>query len=322
MTKEESKMMQGVAILLMVFFHLFTPSLVGNYQNTFWGNAARASNPVSFYVIISGYGLYVNSVNGGGKKMLKRCLSLYLNYWTITIVFVLLEYSMNNYRCNFGMTEVLLNMTAFKTSYYPVAWFVIPYCLLVCCSSFIFGAINRLPPLITLSMSYCVYVFASWMNRYPIFGMNIFQTLYILFPFILGALMAKYDIIGKAKQRFDGLSLCWLPYLLLVSLLGIRYVIYSGAFASLFAGLFILLFVCAAKPKWLERVLLDLGNASFGMWMIHAWICWYLFRDAVYGLGNPLLIFIVVTLVSYVLAILFNYILSTINNLSRLIFHG
>ena len=47
MTREESKMMQGVAILIMIFYHLFN---VGEYSNTFVGNLAKANNPVPFYV--------------------------------------------------------------------------------------------------------------------------------------------------------------------------------------------------------------------------------------------------------------------------------
>ena len=63
MTREESKMMQGVAILTMIFYHLFYPNEVN-----FLANMARAANPVAFYVFISGYGLYASQLIGGAKN--------------------------------------------------------------------------------------------------------------------------------------------------------------------------------------------------------------------------------------------------------------
>ena len=46
MLREESKMMQGVGILSMIFYHLFNPSFHRGYLNTILGNMGRARNPV------------------------------------------------------------------------------------------------------------------------------------------------------------------------------------------------------------------------------------------------------------------------------------
>ena len=74
MSKQESLMMKGVAILLMVFLHLFKINYADLYYSLIYvGNTplaaiiARMANPVPFFLILSGYGLYASYLNGGAK---------------------------------------------------------------------------------------------------------------------------------------------------------------------------------------------------------------------------------------------------------------
>lgn len=78
MSKEYTNYLKGVAILMMLFLHLF--------QHIEWDMSlssifhikdiplvyyiARMCNPVPFFLILSGYGLYaVYTKSGGGKTM-------------------------------------------------------------------------------------------------------------------------------------------------------------------------------------------------------------------------------------------------------------
>ena len=305
MTREESKMMQGVAILTMIFYHLFYPNEVN-----FLANMARAANPVAFYVFISGYGLYASQLIGGGQKTVRtNCFHLFpilddnssqvgdLLVQLGNLLLALLQLILQVVDKHILLVKLLLQaahglLQGFRSS--------------TLLSQLLFKIIDRISPVMTLLLSFGVYVASSYMNhRFVWFGANVFQTFYILFPFVLGALVAKYGVIDKAKAAMNNRHLA-LPYLLLFLLLTIRYFVYSGAFAALFATIFIMLFVCADKPKWLEMTLMHLGKASFYMWLVHAWICWYLLRDEIYGLENPLLIFCATTLLSYVLALIFH----------------
>lgn len=72
MSKQESLMMKGVAILLMVFLHLFKINYADLYCSLFniGGTPlpafiARMANPVPFFLILSGYGLYASHQVGG-----------------------------------------------------------------------------------------------------------------------------------------------------------------------------------------------------------------------------------------------------------------
>ncbi len=47
-----------------------------------------------------------------------------------------------------------------------------------------------------------------------------------------------------------------------------------------------------------QRVLTVLGRYSMPMWLVHTWFAYYLFKDYVYALRYPVLIFLALTLVS------------------------
>lgn len=77
MTREESKMMQGVGILTMIFYHLFNPSFNHGLSSTVLGNMGRAANPVPLYCLLSGYGLYLVFRHGKDRHRFIRCFRLY-----------------------------------------------------------------------------------------------------------------------------------------------------------------------------------------------------------------------------------------------------
>lgn len=74
-----------------------------------------------------------------------------------------------------------------------------------------------------------------------------------------------------------------------------------------------LLFV--PMPNFLKVVLQKLGNQSMNMWMIHSWFCYYLFHDFIYSFSYPLLIFAVLTVISYVCSLIVNMIAKPIEQL-------
>lgn len=57
-----------------------------------------------------------------------------------------------------------------------------------------------------------------------------------------------------------------------------------------------------------RTALISLGNQSMNMWMIHSWFCYYLFHDVIYSFSYPILIFMVLTMVSYVSSLIVNVI--------------
>ena len=93
MNKETSNIIKGIAILMMLFYHLFgrdnlteicTPLLyIGNTPLVRY--ITNACYPVSFFMILSGYGLtYCYKKNQLSLSIQsKRILKLYVHYWLI-----------------------------------------------------------------------------------------------------------------------------------------------------------------------------------------------------------------------------------------------
>lgn len=316
MTREDSKMMQGVAILMMIFYHLFNPHDVPSFSNTVIGNMARASNPVPMYVLLSGVGLYYTYLRQHDNNRIKRCFRLYLRYWIILSAFILICIFMH-YKINLDADNILYNYSAFKTTYYLPSWFILPYVILAICYPLIFRFVDKLGLWLTLIVFYVIYMAASYLNNYDFFRHNAFQSLYIVFPFVVGGILAKYNLAEKAKRFFEGKHVI-LPYLLVIILVVIRYFVYTGAVITFYSASLILLLVAARKPMWLQRMLLSLGKASVNMWLIHAWLCWYLFADYFYALKFTPLIFALATFVCYIMAKLFDIIINPILNIINL----
>ena len=84
MSKEQSTIIKGVAILLMIFLHLFNHDVTGDCTPLLYiGNTpfvtilTRACGPVPFFLIVSGYGLHYTyhhkglTWNGQLRRILK-----------------------------------------------------------------------------------------------------------------------------------------------------------------------------------------------------------------------------------------------------------
>lgn len=307
MTREESKMMQGMAILIMIFFHLFNPHDAPEYSGTIIGRMAMGSNPVPFYVILSGYGLYKSYIYGGGRSNLKRITTLYLHYWCIMSLFILISYMAGNHRCHLTTLEFVANYSGWKSTYYLPSWFILPYCILIGVSSYLFKTIDYLGNIKSLIGAYLIYIAMAYLTRNTFFQTNAIQTLYILFPFCLGALMARTNFVERTEERLKHLPRILL-FLILVAVVVLRYFLYSGAFISFYAAIVITFATIVFRNfRMLKFLLFRLGKASIYMWMIHAWICWYLLKEETYSIGNPLLIFISVTVASFILAAIYIY---------------
>lgn len=306
MSREESKMMQGVAILIMIFFHLFNPHDSTQYTGSVLGRIATGHNPVPFFVLLSGYGLYKLNTRNGGRTSFSRCYKLYLRYWYVLSFFLFFSYCLGNHRYDLSPTTFISNYLGLISTYYLPSWFILPYCMLVVLYPYIFRILDKLPPIQSLILAYAIYLFSASLTRLPLFQGNIFQVFYILFPFCLGALMAKTNFVEKTYKWLNQYPV-FLSWGILFSAVIIRYFFISGAFQSFYAATVITSFVAILRrQKMCNTILTYLGKASFYMWMIHAWICWYLFREEVYSLRNPLLIYLSVVITSYILSVAFS----------------
>ena len=90
MSKELSAIIKGIAILLMLIYHLSNIHGIQGLDNVFNHTLSTASYPVCYFLIISGYGLYYVYRQGrlSMKYLVKRSCKLYIAFWIVLLIFV------------------------------------------------------------------------------------------------------------------------------------------------------------------------------------------------------------------------------------------
>lgn len=309
MTKQESLEFKGIAILLMLFLHLFnTQERVAECTTfiNFWNHkplvfalSRVGSFCVPLYIFLSGYGLFTlyEKTQEHTMSPIRRSLKLLLNYWVVFAIFIPMgciiapeDYSLS--------TECILNFTTLINSYNNEWWFLFPYLLLVFTCKPFFRIIaqssqKRAWTLISITAIGYFLVYFLHFNQLGLCMMRIEQYFTLLFPFLCGAVFAKYQYIRIfSKQIMSksyatiGVSLSLIIILLLRMTLG-------ASILSSFIILFVIpLYLALPRGGLWQKMLRYFGKHSTNMWLTHTFFAYYLFHDYIYGLKYPPVMYI------------------------------
>lgn len=218
-TKRDSKMLKGVAILAMLMLHLFcrkdnlpyTPLLwVGNapliYYFGLFGDIC-----VAVYCFVSGYAHYMQSSESELRYRWKRLLRFLIPFWVIAAVFSLIGILTGNSAIPGSVKEFLLNCLTIKNSYNGAWWYANTYILLVALQPLSRKFVERCPAWAVLSAAFVFYTvgygirFWGWGNSdsavlsWIITHAGLLGTSY--FPYIIGMLFCKKQVIAFLRQR-------------------------------------------------------------------------------------------------------------------------
>lgn len=318
MNKEDSTLLKGVSILMMLYWHLFyNPINVDCCNNCLEIDGmplalllSRATNPVPFFVILSGYGIYIQSLKRE-IKVNKKLWKLYSMYWLSCAVFVPIGYwliGLDRYPGN--IIDIISNLSGWKPTWNGEVWFLFPYVVVSLLLSKYLLRI-RWNPVVVLLVAFLVGICgqylvsrfgASFLYSHRLWHMPII-CLNFLFPFMLGVYMAKFKIIEFFEENVRGGHFLWL---LIIMLIVVRCLFHTGAFHTLYAAAFIVLFCLAPKPSFMKRFCLICGENSTMMWFCHTYFCYYLFHDFIYSFKYPVAIFTVLLVCSLISASLLN----------------
>lgn len=325
MNKEESNIIKGVAILMMLFLHLFCLGKRCDYfiyigDTPLLTLLTKASNPVPFFLLISGYGQYAAFLKGDKNKYY-RILRLYIHYCLIFLIFFTIMC------CVRGVPEIttrnmLSNLIGYDTNIAPICWFVFPFILMSLVSHFVFRLLEREKSKNLILSSFCIYLIASYLlSRYS----SVLQTdqcllrqlvtlFNIQFPFILGAFVYKYKLYEIIRSKLPNKYIILILIFLIVS---IKTIIGVDPLNPFYTFLMIPLLLNIMNNKIMNNTLSLLGRHSMNIWMIHGWYCYYIFGNELYSLKYPLLIFSSCLLVSLLSSYIINILLLPIENKLR-----
>ncbi len=308
-SKENSLLLKGLALLFMVYYHLFLGA--ENLDGAFslcsvqglplatW--LARGCNPVGIYLFISGYGLYFTHRNNAPNRPWTRIFKLYKLYWLTLVVFLPLACWMSPDVYPGDWLKSLQSITAFRTRWNGEIWFLFPYILLVLTNRHVFSLLDRVGGGKMVASAYMLYIISAFLisryygaffaDHYTIYHVALYFS--CLFPFVMGAVFCKYAdrecpqwlarLLPKSQPG-------WVLLFVLVFLFGcLTHWAPLGPFCQ-FA-----MIVCFVRIKWFEgikKVLRLFGRYSTVVWFIHTWFCSYLFKEYIYGLHYPLLMLV------------------------------
>lgn len=333
LTLDQTRIVKGIAILLMVFLHLFNHLAdvaqctyfltVGDVPLVHW--LTRAANPVPFYLFLSGYGLYYTWSSGKELKPLRRCLKIYQVYWVSLLVMVGLGYFIKPAEYPGSIVKAIENATGWNTSYNAEAWFLFPYLLLVLSAKWLFHWVSIMRGAIIAGIGFALYLAAAFIiSRASRSGDDwLFTTMWAYHPilyieclcsFLFGAIACKCSNEDLPSWFMRITDRGWQVVALLMVLIIARCIINTDACSPIYTFLAILLLSRIQWSEWLNKGLQFFGNYSTVMWLTHSYFCYYLFHDFIYGFKYPLLIY----LVTVGCALCASYVIQTICRLCRL----
>ena len=235
MTKEESLQLKGIAIMMMLWLHLFgtDEGILSETAKTIYINDSEpliyamrkfGRMCVVFYTFLGGYGLAKvyqrNETAKGlgivtGMKNGKRVWNLFKSYWLVMTIFILTATLLQPWRYPGDIKEFALNISALDITYNDTLWFLFPYALLTLFAQ----------PLIKLSVNlhgarlwaFIFFAFIVKAIAYNIaipldnfagtlFG-NILSAAGLFFMFFTGALFARDSLMERCvKSVREGIS--------------------------------------------------------------------------------------------------------------------
>ncbi len=317
MDKQQSQLIKGIAILVMVYGHLFSnPVLVATRCCNVWEVAGvplatyitRLMVPVPFFLIVGGYGLW-KVWQMGDRHRWSRILRLFIHFWIITLIFVLIGSFVNPARYPGDILDFVKSVTAYEPRYNPEMWFLAPYVILSLISPWLFRLYSRfrgrwiiLSTLgIHLVTSLCISRYGSLFLYSNYWAYDILCVFHMLFNFSLGAMAARYGFFERLSEKVKTPKKRNIVALGTITLLGTIACMFSYNYFYVF-----LIIACvniATFPSAIRGVLIALGNHSMNIWMVHTYYCAYLFRDLIYSFRYPVVIFAIVVLLSLITSI-------------------
>ena len=321
-TKEETKQLKGIAILLMLWLHLFSSADMAAFYTTtlHWLNGAPLAYTlkkwgamcVAAYAFLGGVGLAATYakcvVTGTAMRTFRRFLALYANLWVVFILFYPLGCLFNPQLFLASGKEAVLNFFCLQYTYNGAWWFLLPYAVITLCSCKLMPWLFAASPKRVVAgaiLSLVAYVgshlglkYVAVPNEWATLLITLcFNTLLIGFSFLMGAICYKYHLIGRLRSRMEQSTwsvkkkrtvlwgiVCALA-LLKLSLGG------SGLINPWFVFLFIPLYCLLPRSKRIEKVFSYFGQHSTNMWLTHYFFFYYIFGEAIYSLRYPVLIY-------------------------------
>jgi hypothetical protein len=330
LTKRDTQMAKGIAVLGMVMLHLFCRLDNLPYTPWIWVGAT----PLVYYLglfgdlcvpvfcFCSGYAHYLMADAQGSryrKRLPGKALRFLSNYWIVVVLFSLLGLVFDHSgQIPGSWKDFVGNMLVVGMNYNGAWWFVSTYLILLVLSPAFAALTKRLNGFLLLAGSLVVY-FAAYVLRFnvPVSLPNpvlqwVWDQAVLLgtsqLGYFAGMILRKYGLIGKVREQMMAH-----PVLRRMVVFGLPTAAFLGhcvvqtAFVAPFTAVAVLIGLFLAKlPLWAEKCFLLLGKHSTNIWLVHMFFYLYLFKDFVFFAKYPILVLALMLVVCFAASVAIN----------------
>lgn len=345
LTKQDTKMTKGLAIIFMVILHLFcrktnlpydciklSDGVPLIYYLGLFGDCC-----VAIYCFCSGYAIQLiceKTINSREyyKGRLKSLLKFLINFWIVLILFSIVGLLVDKNGTVPGtITDFLGNMFLYNTSYNGAWWFVLTYVVLIAISKLIYIIIQKFNPLVINIIFLLIYVVSYFQRINVIVETNIQFVDFIIrqlallgtsiLPFVWGMYFYKYRLFTKirsfVKDKIKNIYLIIGSAFILICMMIAHGIVQSLILAPFTGMVTIIIFNLVNKGKIADKIFCFLGDHSTNIWLTHMFFYSVIFKDLVFVARYPLFIFIFMMAITIVVSYLINLIYYPLHKLIK-----
>ncbi len=329
-TKEDTKIIKGVALCLMLYHHLFAyPDRLGEgigflslYSfgettlSTYIGQFGRICVPT--FLFLSGYGTYLSSGNNNELRTMcaQRVRRLYIQMWQVFFLSLPVSLWVNRYKGTALIGESILNGLSLQCSFNEEWWFILPFAVLLV----LFPALKKFLDrknaniytdflFVLLYSAFYNYIVPGILSLPSLAGFDktegwhrMNETLSIFPAFFLGCVFAKYGILDRIKAEYAGR-----PVWCIVSVIGIGATFYLRLYNHMHydfvnSAVFVMCLTVLTPLsifKWPSRFFAKLSEESTFIWLTHSFFTYYWCQRLVFAPKYSLLIFAFLVVLSW-----------------------
>lgn len=319
LTKKDTQMIKGLAIIFMLLLHLFCK--VDNLPY----NCIKLSNGtplvyyfglmgdccVAIYCFCSGYAHYLicektKSAKDYYRGRFKGLLLFLINYWVVLILFSIIGLIIKSEQMPGSFLTFLKSFFLLDKSYNGAWWFVLTYVILVLISRLCFKISKNINTFFVLVAVILVYLVAYYqrikvvvVTDYATLNWVITQLALLgtsLLPYYFGMLFFKHSIFTKIRfyidKNMNNIVVTMLAAVIFV-VMCIGHIIVKSLIVAPFIGVVIIvLFSVVKKSKMVDGFFAFMGKHSTNMWLTHLFFINVIFEDLVFVARYPIFIFL------------------------------
>ncbi|HEO8931352.1 TPA: acyltransferase [Serratia marcescens] len=318
-SKEKSELIKGIAIVMMLFHHLFGyPSRIASnieVQHLFEsfdiefnvGGFCKICVPI--FLFISGYGFSSRLKDGVGYLyVVGELKSIYFSYWIVLAIFLSIGFVfVKGEKYTLNMMSLLGDVSGLTSNYNDEWWFFKLYVM----------NLLALPVLLKIKSNYLLISTIPMMlvgKFFFVYGgapQFIVEFLVSIFPFAAGLVFGRVaGGVEDSKIISSGINKISLinPFILLViSIIAYKF---GKTMGLMLASPLFVIFLCRITDRVKgvsENVLRSLGRHSLYMWLTHSFYCYYFTQEFIYYPKYPVVILVWLVAISYVTSIIISY---------------